>query len=66
MILVEFSQEEMSEFFGYIDRLMESGKTNMFGAASYIACEFSLPAVNAQAVMSLWKGQQKVKKIMKD
>lgn len=49
-----FTETELSEFFGYLDGLRQSGVTNMFGAAPYVAAEFEMPLRDARAVLSLW------------
>ena len=38
----------------YLDVLRESGVTNMFGAASYVAEHFSIPATEAKLILSYW------------
>jgi hypothetical protein len=38
----------------YLDRLRESGVTNMFGASPYLSRRFSLDRKQASAVLSFW------------
>ncbi len=38
----------------YLDKLRQSGATNMFGAAAYLMREFSLDRQEAQAILSEW------------
>ena len=38
----------------YLDVLRESGVTNMFGAAAYVAEYFSIPATEAMMILSYW------------
>jgi len=38
----------------YLDELRESGETNMFGAAPYVANEFSLPSWAARTILAYW------------
>lgn len=38
----------------YLDVLRDSGVTNMFGAASYVAEHFSIPATQATVILSYW------------
>jgi hypothetical protein len=38
----------------YLDVLRESGVTNMFGAASYVAEHFSIPTAKARVILSYW------------
>lgn len=50
----EFSEEEMEEFFVYLDELRESGDTNMYGAGSYLEDEFSMNRKTASYVLKQW------------
>jgi hypothetical protein len=38
----------------YLDKLRESGVTNMFGAGAYVEDEFDLPRKEAGAVVVYW------------
>lgn len=40
--------------FEYLDRLRESGKTNMFAGASYLAQEFSMSIREARFILGSW------------
>ena len=42
------------EVFEYLDRLRESGVTNMFGASPYIVEEFSIPKKDASELLIKW------------
>ena len=42
------------EQFIYLNKLRESGETNMFGASPYLACAFSLPRREASKVLIEW------------
>ena len=42
------------EMLTYLDRLRESGKTNMFGAASWVGREFKLDKTTSHDVLSYW------------
>ena len=42
------------EHLQYLDDLRESGKTNMFGAAPYLAIEFGLGKTFSLKVLSYW------------
>ena len=44
----------------YLDNLREDGKTNMFGAAVYLAWEFGLEKSEARAILKEWMGSFKV------
>jgi len=47
----EFLTDEHLE---YLDRLRDSGATNMFGAGSYIETAFGLDRREARAVLMYW------------
>ena len=42
------------EVFTFLDKLRESGKTNMFGAAPYVAEAFSMPITEARDLTMAW------------
>jgi len=42
------------EMLDYLDGLRESGATNMFGAAPYLADEFGMEIKDARSVLSYW------------
>lgn len=44
----------MNEYFEYLDELRASGKTNMFGARTYLASRFALDKKESAEVLSLW------------
>ena len=44
------------EHMSYLNRLRESGVTNMFGATSYIENEFDLPETEAKDALLFWMG----------
>jgi hypothetical protein len=41
-------------YFEYLDKLRESGVTNMFGAAPYLAEAFSLTKPEARTILGEW------------
>jgi len=45
------SEKEVME---YLNRLRESGATNMFGATPYVIEEFGLDKSEARRILSLW------------
>jgi len=45
------SEKEVME---YLNRLRESGATNMFGATPYVIEEFGLDTSEARRILSLW------------
>jgi hypothetical protein len=46
--------EEITDVFEYLDELRESGVTNMFGAATYIADEFGMDIRRARKFLTAW------------
>jgi hypothetical protein len=38
----------------YLNELRDSGVTNMFGAAPYVATAFDMPKTEARRILSLW------------
>ena len=40
--------------FEFLNRLRESGETNMFGASPYLACAFDLPKREASKILMEW------------
>ena len=42
------------QYFQYLDKLRESGVTNMFGAGQYLQREFSLTEGSARLVLEEW------------
>jgi len=42
------------EEFEYLDRLRESGETNMWGAGTYLHSEFGMGRKEARAIVGLW------------
>jgi hypothetical protein len=47
-------QTAIREEFTYLNRLRESGATNMFGAAPYLEMEFDLDRREAKQVLMAW------------
>jgi hypothetical protein len=48
------SNEVNEKYFTYLERLRESGITNMFGAAPYLANAFNIPKDEARKILSAW------------
>ena len=48
------NEEELVEYFEYLDDLRESGETNMFGAASFLMAEFGIKRKESREILSLW------------
>ena len=40
--------------FEFLNRLRESGETNMFGASPYLACAFDIPKREASKILTEW------------
>lgn len=55
----EISKEEKEHIFNYLEDLRESGQTNMFGAAPYIAEAFDLNKYQAREILSEWMNSYK-------
>lgn len=51
----DFTNEEMTEFFEYLDELRESGETNMFGAGPYLREEFDMDRATSHTVLKSWQ-----------
>lgn len=49
-----FSSDQLTEYFVYLDDLRESGETNMFGAAPWLAAAYDLGNREAREVLKLW------------
>lgn len=47
------SKYKMKQFI-YLNKLRESGETNMYGASPYLACAFSLPKRDASKILNGW------------
>ena len=46
--------EDLTEYFDFLDDLRESGATNMFGAVPYLIDEFVLDKDEALDILSKW------------
>lgn len=55
----EISKDEKERIFNYLEDLRESGQTNMFGAAPYIAEAFDLNKYQAREILSEWMNSYK-------
>ena len=47
-------QSNVRAEFEFLNRLRESGETNMFGASPYLACAFDLPKREASKILTEW------------
>jgi hypothetical protein len=45
---------ELEEAFEYLEELRESGITNMYGAAPYVAAEFHISNSEAREILGKW------------
>ncbi len=50
----QFTSEQLTEAFEYLDELRESGRTNMFGAPAYVENELGWERQDARTVTGLW------------
>ena len=51
------STETQKQYYRFLDSLRESGQTNMFGAAPYLAEMFDLDRREARKVLKDWMAQ---------
>lgn len=50
----DFTSDELTDYFDYLDDLRESGETNMFGAGPYLMREFGIGRAESHLVLSAW------------
>lgn len=50
----EYSSDLEKEVFEYLDKLRESGETNMFGAGEYVQEEFKVSEREARRFLISW------------
>lgn len=53
--------KDYQEYFDYLEELRESGVTNMFGAAPYLAEEFDISKNEAREILVAWMDSYKEK-----
>ena len=46
--------EDLSEYFDFLEKLRDSGVTNMFGAVPYLMDEFILDKDDALTILGKW------------
>tara|TARA_R110002020_G_scaffold63156_2_gene168574 strand:+ start:1607 stop:1768 length:162 start_codon:yes stop_codon:yes gene_type:complete len=46
--------EDLSEYFDFLENLRESGVTNMFGAVPYLIDEFAIDKSEALDILGRW------------
>lgn len=56
MSAINQDAEKLAKHFEYLDRLRESGATNMYGASPYLERRFGLASREAIAVLGAWMG----------
>ena len=54
MATLRKTTQDEKEIFEYLNSLRESGQTNMFGAAPYVADAFDMPIKDARLYLSTW------------
>ena len=47
-------EEELGEYFAFLDGLRDSGETNMFGAGAYLEEEFEMKRHDARKIVKAW------------
>ncbi len=52
--LSDFGHLELVDYFDYLDDLRESGRTNMFGAGTFLREEHGLTRHEASVVLTAW------------
>lgn len=55
MIVDIKDDKDLVEHFKFLDRLRDSGRTNMFGAAPYLEQEFGMTRQEAPVVLGEWQ-----------
>jgi len=55
----DFSDADLKTYFGFLEDLRKSGKTNMFGAPQYLREAFGLSKEESYDVFSRWTDQFK-------
>lgn len=50
----EYRNDDERQYFEHLDRLRESGETNMYGAAPYLVDEFGIHKSDARAILARW------------
>jgi len=54
-VKAHFNEDQVNEFYTYLDGLRESGSCNMFGSSEYLAAEFEdLSDLQARKIVSSW------------
>ena len=52
--------KELKIYFDYLDKLRESGKTNMFGATVYLEQDFDMTYDEAKRILVQWMTSKKI------
>lgn len=47
-------EPDYSKYFDYLDKLRESGVTNMFGAGTYLVAKFGISKMEARTILTKW------------
>lgn len=48
------SPVQLTKYFAYLDKLRLSGKTNMYGAASFVQKQFACGSIEADKATGMW------------
>ena len=51
---MNYTNVELEEAFEFLEELRESGVTNMYGAAPYVAAEFHISNSEAREILGKW------------
>ena len=51
------TEEDLSEYFEYLDWLRETGKTNMFDAVKYLVDCYGMTRKKAREILKKWMAQ---------
>lgn len=51
---MDFTRDELISMFTFLDKLRESGATNMFGASPYLESNFFMEKKEARAILAGW------------
>ena len=54
MSTIRKTTEQEKEVFQYLNKLRESGVTNMYGASPYIQSKFGLDRQDSRILLSIW------------
>lgn len=59
MAVIKASDEQTQKYYDFLEKLRQSGKTNMFGARPFLARKFGLDEEESRKILSAWMGAHK-------